>query len=106
MRSAIILAACVLIAGCGRSATPDMKAIAAAIRSMPEAASSSLSFSGVSKSDKLEYDRDEEGNIVPGHSWMRFPAADGFVWVRIDEIGEKSSVVHNSLQFSQSGKRE
>lgn len=103
----LFLVVAVALAGCGGGGSaPDMKAVAAAIRAMPEEPSSNFTVHGVAKADKLEYDIEEDGSIVKGHSWMRFPASDGFVWVRVNEQGDKSSVVHSSIQFSQSGKRE
>lgn len=110
MRTAFLLL-CLVLAGCGSKGAnhlPDMKSVAAALRSMPSdfIPEDKFSLHGVAKADKSENETDQNGDVVLGRIWMRFPAADGYVWARIDDRDHATRVAHDTIQFSPSGKRQ
>lgn len=96
------------IAGCGKP-EPDnsMKSVVQSIRDAPLTPTKDRLYEKTGrKPDTTEDERPtREGDR--SYQWVRFPASDGFVWVKIVSVKDGGHMfIPSTIQFSQSGKRE
>lgn len=100
MRYALL--AMVLLCGCSEKKTNTMVDVAEMLRTAAKA----NSVDGLLKTIPCKHDLREPGEFES--EWLRFPAADGYVWIEAIYSPRiaRAAFVSSTIQFSTSGKRE